>query len=533
MKVYRHLFEKICTIENFRIAYANAIKGKGFYKEVKEINKDPETYLQNLLEEVKSGQYRVSDYIIFTRFTGGKEREIYKLPMKDRIVQHAIMIYLEPIFRENFILDTYASIKTRGIHLGLTRVKRALKDDGYKYAMKLDIHKCYPSLDQEILKMKLREKIKDAPLIRLLDIIIDSCESGVPIGNYTSQYFNNFYFSAFDHWIKEQKKVKYYFRYCDDMVLFGRTKEELFRLLKEIQEYMASLHVELKPNYQIFPIDVRGIDFLGYVSRRKYIKSRKHIKLNFQSKVEKMNFEKLKDRDINILGSYWGIFVHADCRHLWQVSTGFKDYKTFRQFLKEKRKEHKNKIKNDMKWYKGNSEAFEQIVSVGKGVSEVRLSLKHIDPVPATETDGGDPSDLLYVKGTIKGNLSTAAVKQLLYDLQKEYDKSIYVNSFIIRGQKAWLSKADRVGLTHSLQVQKDAGLEQSTLWLNGKSYSVNIDYLLSFLKELELYAIQCYNITQEHLRAINSMNGRTEILAHDITAGYPSPIRFDDSKIS
>jgi len=106
--------------------------------------------------------------------------------MKDRIVQHAIMNYLEPIFRETFIIDTYSSIKTRGIHLGLQRVKKALRTGKYKYCMKLDVHKCYPSLDKDILKAKLAKKFKDPDLLDLLYIIIDSCEKGVPIGNYTS-----------------------------------------------------------------------------------------------------------------------------------------------------------------------------------------------------------------------------------------------------------------------------------------------------------------------------------------------------------
>lgn len=331
MKIYKHLSEKILTIENFKIAYKNATKGKRHYEEVKEIDKDSETYLQNLLEEVKSRKYQVSEYTVFKLFTGLKWREIYKLPMKDRIVQHAIMVYCEPIFRESFILDTYSSIKTRGIHLGLSRVKVALKDTEYLYCLKLDIHKCYPSLDKEILKKKLNRKFNDKTLQWLFEVIIDSCEKGVPIGNYTSQYFNNFYFSDFDHWIKEVKGVKHYFRYCDDIVILGKTKEELHELLEEIRQRMAELHVELKENYQIFSIEDRGIDFLGYITRRTHVIIRKHIKLNFIDKVTSMNFEDITDKDLNILGSYWGILSHADCRHLWKTYTGTSSFAEFKK----------------------------------------------------------------------------------------------------------------------------------------------------------------------------------------------------------
>ena len=327
MKRYKELWSKICTYNNFRKAYKNAIKGKKHYTEVKEIEKNPYKYLHALLDEVRNKEYKVSDYTIFDRFTGGKMREIYKLPMKDRIVQHAIMLHLEPIFRETFIQDTYASIKTRGIHLGMERLKRALKDTEYQYAMKLDIHKCYPSLDKEILKKKLSRKFEDKDLQWLLNSIIDSCEKGVPIGNYTSQYFNNFYFSDFDHWCKEKKGCKYYFRYCDDIVILGKSKEWLHKLLDEIREQMELLNVRLKDNYQIYPIDKHGVDFLGYITYRDYIRVRKITKKHFISKVLDVDKQHITKKQVNMLGSYWGIFVHADCRNLWKKYIGVKQFK--------------------------------------------------------------------------------------------------------------------------------------------------------------------------------------------------------------
>lgn len=128
MKTYKNLSKLIFTYDNFRKAYKNAIKGKKHYKDVKLIERfGPSKYLRNLLEQIINKTYEVSEYKVFNLYTGHKWRKIYKLPMRDRIVQHAIMNYLEPIFRETFILDTYSSIKTKGIHLGLQRVKQALK----------------------------------------------------------------------------------------------------------------------------------------------------------------------------------------------------------------------------------------------------------------------------------------------------------------------------------------------------------------------------------------------------------------------
>lgn len=113
------------------------------------------------------------------------------------------------------------------------------------------------------------------PAIYLLEEDIDP-ETGIPIGNYLSQYSGNYYFSSFDHWLKEQKHVKHYYRYMDDIVIFGRTKEELLSLLKEIQQYFRTeLKLNVKGNWQIFPTYIRGVDFLGYRTFYKYTLLRK------------------------------------------------------------------------------------------------------------------------------------------------------------------------------------------------------------------------------------------------------------------
>ncbi len=127
----------------------------------------------------------------------------------------------------------------------------------------------------------LRKKIKDNDLLYLLDNIIDSAE-GVPIGNYLSQYLANFYLTYFDHWLKEVKGIKYYFRYCDDIVILHNDKEYLHKLLEDIKVYLKNnLKLEVKSNYQVFPVDKRGLDFVGYKSYHTHILLRKNIKLRF------------------------------------------------------------------------------------------------------------------------------------------------------------------------------------------------------------------------------------------------------------
>lgn len=308
MKRIGNLFNKICTIENFRLAYKNATKSKKKYKEVQQIEKfGVEQFLENLLEEVKTHNYKTSKYKIFNLKTGGKWREIYKLPMRDRIVQHALMNYMEPIFRKSFITDTYSSIKNRGLHKCLHRLQKALKDvENTQYCLKLDIKKFYPSIDKELLKQCLRTKFKDKNLLMILDEIINSTDKGVPIGNYTSQYFANFFLTRMDHWIKEQLRIKYYFRYCDDIVILGNNKQKLHELRKIIEKYLSNIKLTLKSNYQVFPIEARGIDFVGYVTKHTHTLVRKRTKYNF-----------IKNRCLTNIPSYWGIFCHGNCLNLW------------------------------------------------------------------------------------------------------------------------------------------------------------------------------------------------------------------------
>ena len=161
-----------------------------------------EQNIQELHHQLMEGTFRTSPYDIFKIYTP-KERDIYRLPYyPDRIVHHAVMNILEPIWCSIFTADTYSCIKGKGIHAAARKLKQYLREDppGTRYCLKIDIRKYYPSIDHDILKQIIRRKIKDRRLLALLDEIIDSAE-GVPIGNYLSQYFANLYLAYFDHWI--------------------------------------------------------------------------------------------------------------------------------------------------------------------------------------------------------------------------------------------------------------------------------------------------------------------------------------------
>lgn len=290
MKRFNNIYHKIYDINNLKLADKRARKGKLKKKDVQSHILNENDNLIDLHYLLLNKEYTTSKYKVYTIFDG-KEREIYKLPYyPDRICHHAIMNILEPILVSLFTKDTYSSIKGRGIHKTLKNIKNSLKDkENTQYCLKIDIRKFYPNINHDILKNILRKKFKDKDLLWLLDNIIDST-SGVPIGNYLSQYFANIYLTYFDHWIKENKRIKYYFRYCDDIVIFSKDKESLHILLRDIIEYLKhNLKLELKQNYQIFPINKRGLDFIGYKFYHTHILLRKSIKLRFINMIKYNN----------------------------------------------------------------------------------------------------------------------------------------------------------------------------------------------------------------------------------------------------
>lgn len=310
MKRLTNLYDKIINVENLTEADRIAQKGKTKQYGVVLHNNNKEANIMKLHDMLKSKTYQTSRYDIFKVYEP-KEREVYRLPyFPDRIAHHAIMRVLEPIFVATYTADTYSCIKKRGIHAASFAIRKALKDESETlYCLKLDVKKFYPSIDHDVLKALLRRKFKDKDLIWLLDEIIDSAP-GLPIGNYLSQYLANFYLSYFDHWIKEDLRVEYYFRYADDLVILHRDKEYLHQLLKLIKTYFKDrLKLEVKSNWQVFPVNSRGIDFVGYVHFHTHVLLRKRIKQNF-ARMLKRNPNQAS------VSSYKGWLKHCHSKHL-------------------------------------------------------------------------------------------------------------------------------------------------------------------------------------------------------------------------
>lgn len=324
----KDLFNSICSMDNLYRAYQNAKSGKGWYKEVKQIEKRPFYYLAGLQYMLKSHLFKTSEYEIFILNEGKKKRDVYKLPFfPDRIAQWAILQVIEPFLVANMTADTYSAIPGKGIQpivndlRGYYKTKRVdgkkksvwvpsilLSDEeNTRYCYKIDLHHYYQSINHEVLKQKFRKVFKDPELLWLLDEIADSINTateedlielslsgeievdpntGIPIGNYMSQYSGNFYLSSFDHWVKEELHVKHYYRYMDDVVIFASSKEELHEIHRKVTAYTRDyLHLNIKGNYQIFPTKVRGVDFVGYRFFGEYTLLRKSTAINFKRKM--------------------------------------------------------------------------------------------------------------------------------------------------------------------------------------------------------------------------------------------------------
>lgn len=320
MKRYGGLFGQICSEANIRLAAINAAHGKQRRGEVRKYLARLDEETMRLSAELRGGTYRPGAYEVF-EITDPKRRQIYKLPFRDNVVQWAVVQVVGPIWLAQFTADTYSCIKGRGLHAALRRLREDMRRDpeGTAYCLKLDVRKFYPSIDHERLREVLRRKLKDRELLALLDVIIDSAK-GVPIGNYLSQYFANLYLSELDHLLKEVAGVRYYYRYADDLVLLAGDKATLHGWLVWINDWLETERgLSLKGNYQIFPVESRGVDFVGYVTRHGYCLARKRNKQGLCREVAKLRKAGVPEAEVMLrTASRAGFMKHCNSKHLMQ-----------------------------------------------------------------------------------------------------------------------------------------------------------------------------------------------------------------------
>ena len=118
-------------------------------------------------------------------------------------------------------------------------------------------------------------------------------------------------------------------------------------------------------------------------------------------------------------------------------------------------------------------------------------------------------------------------IKEEAIEQITEYDQSEDVNSFTLQGKTMWLPKETRVGLVNSVTIEKNAGKKTTVLWFGGEKYELPVDTALQMLSALELYALECYNVTAAHKAAVNALESVEDVVAYDYTQGYPEKLNF------
>lgn len=331
-KKIKNAYQLIYDPSNLVKAQYKAQYGKGDRAEINRFNDQINKNLYDLYWMLREQTYQPGEYRLMI-INDPKERVIRIAPFDpDRIVHHCVINVLGRHWTSLFVVNTYACIKGRGTHKCMIDVHAALVTDrkGTKYCLKIDIRKFYDNIDHDVLKLIIRYTIDDMQLLWLLDKIIDSngLNIGVPIGNYTSQFFANLYLAYFDHWVIEElaliiyRKYKVricYFRYMDDIVILCESKDALMFALDMIGLYLAGeLRLEIKPNWQIFPVDSRGIDYVGFKQDHYSVMLRKGILRRFFKKFNriKKHYKIENENDIkHLFASEYGWITRCSEEH--------------------------------------------------------------------------------------------------------------------------------------------------------------------------------------------------------------------------
>jgi hypothetical protein len=288
----------------------NASKNKNKKHAVKKALGNFEESVQFVRELLVNKSYVPNTYYP-AKITDGlskKERTIYKPKFfPDQVIHWCLINIIRPLIMRGMYHWSCASIPGRGPHYAKKACERWIRHDykNTRYCLKLDIRKYYPSVDRERLKDKFRRFIKDKDTLWLIDEVIDSHRPGLPIGNYTSQWFANFYLQDADHYIKEELRIKHYIRYMDDLVLFGPNKRKLRRKFRLLRRFLKNEGLRVKGNWQIFNVSKRHLDFCGFCFGRDKTYVRKRITKRMRRRYFSF-FKNPSKRKAASLMSYYG-----------------------------------------------------------------------------------------------------------------------------------------------------------------------------------------------------------------------------------
>lgn len=270
------LYSQVSNLSNLVLAYRKARKHKTRKYYVLEFEEYLQDNLKNLQEELKNQTYKPQQLKTFI-LRDPKTRKISKSAFRDRIVHHALVRIIEPIFDKIFIYDSCANRRGKGNLFALKRFdlfKRKVTNNLHSkaFCFKADIKHYFQEVNHDILLEIICRKIKDEKVIFLIKKILANgvlqtgfCDKGMPLGNLTSQFFANVYLNELDYFVKHKLKVKYYIRYVDDFVILHNSKEQLKIWKQEIESFLTEkLKIELHLDKSKIISLSKGVDFVGF-----------------------------------------------------------------------------------------------------------------------------------------------------------------------------------------------------------------------------------------------------------------------------
>lgn len=290
-KIKNQFYQKL-TFEKMLEAHMRARKHKTYKNEVIKFEFNLENNITNLISQLRNGSYRLGSYFTFKVYEP-KERDIQALPYKDRIVhQWYVEEFIKPYIIPRFISTTFACLDNRGTHKAVEEVQKQMRifkrNYGDFWILKCDIKKFFYNINPYVLFQILKKYISDPSLLYLTQILIfngpvDSKKVGIPIGNYTSQFFANIYLNELDQYIKRNLKIKYYSRYMDDFVLLLKSKKECITVKNIIEDFLKkNLKLELNSKSRYYPYKM-GVNFCGY----RIFTTHRLLRLSSKKKIKK------------------------------------------------------------------------------------------------------------------------------------------------------------------------------------------------------------------------------------------------------
>lgn len=262
--------------------------------------------------------------------SSGKVRRIGIQNIKQQLYDYIAVEGLKPLLKRIGEYQ-YASIPGRGCTKGKEVIHRWIQNRKMRYFVKLDVKKCFESIDHELLMNFLKCHVKNDKLLYLIQALIDSFEKGLSIGSYLSQYLCNLYMSILYHHIMENlyktrrgkrvSLVSHCLIYMDDILMIGSQKRDLKRAVWLIIQKAEKIGLEIKNNYQIKEIDGNAIDMMGFKIYRTHTEIRGRIYLLVRRSFRRAR-KRITLRIAKKCVSYYGYLKHTDSKRIqrkWKV----------------------------------------------------------------------------------------------------------------------------------------------------------------------------------------------------------------------